>query len=70
MIMTDACAQVARGVARDLNNMRRPSISIDQISNRLADYLDDDCMTLSPAMLRAYALEIASHPSIRTAIRP
>lgn len=68
--LANAQADIARGVARDLNDMRRPSITIDQIAHRLAAYLrDDPACTINDDQIRAAALQIASHPAIRASIR-
>ena len=65
---SNALADIALGIIRDLRDMRHPSISRNQIRNRVIDYFDDaPCATID---IDHATLDIASHPAIRTAIRP
>jgi hypothetical protein len=66
LIIPEGLATIALGIARDLKGMNRPSISIDQITTRVEDFFDDPALHIDA---RALALEIASHPAIRSAIR-
>jgi len=71
MILTDACAQVARSIARDLREMNRPSISREQVLDRFADYLFDDPSNwgIGADAINAATRSICSHPAIRPALR-
>jgi hypothetical protein len=66
LIIPEGLATIALGIMRDLRGMNRPSISIDQIEARVEHFFDNPALHIDA---RALALEIASHPAIRSAIR-
>jgi hypothetical protein len=64
----DAQADIALDIIRDLRDMHRPSISLTQIGVRVIDYFDGDFIP-TPEECTRMAMEISTHPSIRTALR-